>query len=54
MEISYIGALTAGILSFVSPCILPLIPAYLCFLGGASLDELTAEDGIDAAVQRRV
>lgn len=53
-QISYIGALTAGILSFVSPCVLPLIPAYLCFLGGASLDELTAEGGIDRAVQRRV
>lgn len=53
-QISYAGALTAGILSFVSPCILPLIPAYLCFLGGASLDELTAEGGIDKAVQRRV
>lgn len=44
----------AGLLSFFSPCILPLIPAYLCFLGGASLDELTAEGGVDREVSKRV
>lgn len=54
MEITYFGALTAGLLSFFSPCVLPLIPAYLCFLGGASLDELTAEGGIDKEVSKRV
>lgn len=53
-QISYIGALGAGLLSFFSPCVLPLIPAYLCFLGGASLDELTAEGGVDKAVSKRV
>jgi len=25
------------VLSFLSPCVLPLVPAYLCFLGGVSL-----------------
>ncbi len=44
----------AGLLSFFSPCVLPLIPAYLCFLGGASLDELTAEGGVDREVSKRV
>jgi len=53
-QISYFGALSAGLLSFFSPCVLPLIPAYLCFLGGASLDELTAEGGVDKEVSRRV
>ncbi|MBL6931975.1 MAG: cytochrome c biogenesis protein CcdA [Rhodospirillales bacterium] len=53
-QISYVGALTAGLLSFFSPCVLPLIPAYLCFLGGASLDELTAEGGVDREVSKRV
>lgn len=53
-SITYLGALGAGFLSFASPCVLPLIPAYLCFLGGASLDELTAEGGVDREVQRRV
>jgi len=53
-SITYLGAFGAGVLSFASPCVLPLIPAYLCFLGGASLDELTAEGGVDKQVQRRV
>ncbi len=53
-QISYVGALSAGLLSFFSPCVLPLIPAYLCFLGGASLDELTAEGGVDKEVSKRV
>ncbi len=53
-QVSYPGALVAGFLSFASPCVLPLVPAYLCFLGGASLDQLTAEGGVDRALARRV
>ena len=53
-NISYLGALAAGLLSFASPCVLPLIPAYISFLGGASLEELTAEGGVDKHVQRQV
>jgi cytochrome c-type biogenesis protein len=40
-SISYSAALIAGLLSFFSPCILPLIPAYFTFITGLSLDELT-------------
>lgn len=40
-SISYSAALIAGLLSFFSPCILPLIPAYFTFITGFSLDELT-------------
>ncbi|WP_024573734.1 MULTISPECIES: cytochrome c biogenesis protein CcdA [unclassified Afipia] len=40
-SISFAGALGAGVLSFLSPCVLPLVPPYLCFLAGISLDELT-------------
>jgi cytochrome c-type biogenesis protein len=40
-NISLVGALGAGLLSFLSPCILPLVPPYLCFLAGISLDDLT-------------
>ena len=54
MEITFFGAFVAGLLSFVSPCVLPLIPAYICFLGGASLGQLTEEGGVDPATQRRV
>ena len=47
IDISLWGALSAGLLSFLSPCLLPLVPPYLCFLAGVSLDELT-DDAFDS------
>ena len=44
MDVTYVGALFAGLLSFLSPCVLPLVPPYLCFLGGATFDQLAGED----------
>ncbi len=41
MDITLFGAFVAGIVSFISPCILPIIPPYLCFLAGLSLDQVT-------------
>jgi len=41
--ITYPAAFAAGLLSFFSPCILPLIPAYFTFITGYSLEELTGE-----------
>jgi len=52
-SVSVLGAFAAGILSFVSPCILPIVPASLCFLGGTSLDRMTA-DGENRPANRRV
>jgi len=43
-NISLAGAFGAGVLSFLSPCVLPLVPPYLCFLAGVSLDQLTRGD----------
>jgi cytochrome c-type biogenesis protein len=40
-NVSYPAALAAGLLSFFSPCILPLIPAYFTLITGFSLKELT-------------
>jgi cytochrome c-type biogenesis protein len=42
-EITYNAAFLAGLLSFLSPCILPLIPAYFTFITGFSLEELVGE-----------
>lgn len=42
-------AFSAGILSFLSPCVLPLVPSYLSFVTGMSLEDL--QEGFD---QRRV
>lgn len=53
-DVSFAGALLAGILSFLSPCVLPLVPPYLCFLGGVTFDQLTGEDAADRLLKRRV
>ena len=40
-------AFGAGLISFLSPCVLPLIPGYISFISGASLDELLANKKIN-------
>ena len=52
----YFAIAMAGLISFLSPCVLPLVPPYLGFLGGASLDQMTGEDGEGVApvVYRRI
>jgi cytochrome c-type biogenesis protein len=37
----YFFIMLAGLLSFLSPCVLPLVPPYLCYLGGVTFDELS-------------
>src|SRR5262249_39129267 len=39
-DVTLAAALLAGILSFLSPCVLPLVPPYLVYLTGASLERL--------------
>lgn len=41
--VSFPAAFVAGLLSFFSPCVLPLIPAYFTFITGFSIEELTEE-----------
>ncbi|MDC1224413.1 cytochrome c biogenesis protein CcdA [Pelagibacteraceae bacterium] len=40
-------AFSAGLISFLSPCVLPLIPGYISFISGASLNELLAKKKIN-------
>jgi len=49
LSVTWTGAFLAGLISFVSPCVLPLVPPYLCFLAGVSLDELTREEAASSA-----
>jgi cytochrome c-type biogenesis protein len=48
--IGFLGAFAAGVLSFLSPCVFPLIPAYLAQLTGMSFEELTTSQDVN---QRR-
>jgi cytochrome c-type biogenesis protein len=54
LNVTYFGALLAGLLSFLSPCVLPLVPPYLCFLGGTTFDQLMGEDETPAHVYKTV
>ncbi|TCP61290.1 cytochrome c-type biogenesis protein [Rhodovulum bhavnagarense] len=38
-------ALAAGLLSFLSPCVLPIVPPYLAYMGGISMGDLTSASG---------
>ena len=53
-DVSHAGAALAGLLSFLSPCVLPLVPPYLCFLAGVSIEELSDGEGAAPGVGRRV
>lgn len=67
-NVSLFGAFIAGVLSFISPCVLPLIPGYLSFISGVSLEEMrgmpvaagaggatfTVSGGVSAAAKRQV
>ena len=43
IDVTFDAAFLAGLISFVSPCVLPLVPPYLCYLAGVSLDQLTGD-----------
>lgn len=40
-SISLVAAFSAGLLSFVSPCVLPLVPSYISYITGLSIEQLT-------------
>ncbi len=43
-DVTLLAALLAGLVSFLSPCVLPLVPPYLVYLAGSSLERLTDDD----------
>ncbi len=51
MTLGLFTAMIAGLFSFLSPCVLPLVPAYVCYLAGASSEEII--NGSDTALLRR-
>ncbi len=54
LDISYGGALLAGLLSFLSPCILPIVPFYFTYMAGISMSELRSDNTLAPGAQRRL
>jgi len=52
-DISYFAAFGGGLLSFVSPCVLPLVPGYISYVSGVSLDQMRANDAAERLRVRR-
>jgi cytochrome c-type biogenesis protein len=50
-DISIFTAMLAGAISFLSPCVLPLVPPYLCYMAGVSVEDFRAS-GDGTAVMR--
>lgn len=46
IQVSYLVALASGMVSFLSPCVLPLVPAYICFITGNSYQDVREGDKI--------
>ncbi len=44
-DVSLAAAGAAGLISFLSPCVLPLVPPYLCYLTGQTMEDLGAAEG---------
>ncbi|QBF32601.1 cytochrome c biogenesis CcdA family protein [Thalassococcus sp. S3] len=53
-EITFAGAALAGLLSFFTPCVLPMVPFYLSYMGGLSMAELRGDGAIAVGAQRRL
>jgi cytochrome c-type biogenesis protein len=52
VDVTYGGAGLAGLVSFLSPCVLPLVPPYLCYMAGVSLDQLSGQAEEEVARHR--
>ncbi len=48
-NVSLIAAFAAGFLSFISPCVLPLIPGYVSFVSGVSLEDMRGDAAVSSA-----
>jgi len=53
-QVTLFAAFVAGILSFISPCVLPLIPGYVSFVSGASLEEIRGGGGATSATRKQI
>lgn len=54
LDVSFSAAALAGLLSFLSPCVLPMVPFYLCYMAGISMSELRADTDIQPRTHRKL
>lgn len=52
-ELTFLGVFAAGLLSFLSPCILPIVPFYLSYLAGVGVNQVGAGGVVTGAVRLR-
>lgn len=52
-DVSFIGAFLAGLVSFLSPCVLPMVPFYLSYLAGVSMHAIADDNNVPRSVRRR-
>jgi cytochrome c-type biogenesis protein len=48
-EVSIPAAMIAGLVSFLSPCVLPLVPPYLVYLTGATIEHVSHDESVQAS-----
>ena len=53
VDVGYLSALGAGALSFLSPCVLPLVPPYLCYMAGVSVEDFRGDAGAATRISSR-
>lgn len=50
----FLVSFVAGILTFISPCVLPLIPAYISYISGLSIKQLSSEEHLGWSIRIRI
>lgn len=51
LDVGYLSAVGAGALSFLSPCVLPLVPPYLCYMAGVTVDDFRESSATSKATR---
>ena len=51
-SVSLLAAIAAGFISFISPCVLPIVPGYLSFISGANMAQLKAGEAVPGLARR--
>jgi cytochrome c-type biogenesis protein len=54
VEVSLVAAFVAGVFSFISPCVLPLVPGYISFISGVSFEEMQRPGAVASRTRRQM